>query len=752
MERVYLNIPYNEKEYAKTLGQIYWDADAKKWWCLDSDKDRFEKYLPFSSLTYQDLSEEQKFSIDVAKKGQNILIDACIGSGKTTTIQVMCNELKNKRILYLTYNKLLKEDAQMKIISPNAVATNYDGFAYMALTRNNMPTDFERNITLFNLQKPPIDSYDVIILDEYQDIREDIAEMLLYIKEKNPGIQVIAVGDMEQKIYNFTALDIRTFIQDFLGRKHQELNFTKCFRLCKEHAEALGFLWGKDINGVNENGKFLKIHTLKDIVEFLSDKDPKDILVLGHRGGDAARILNQLEQNYPDRFNKKTVYASIRDEDGGTGNKEKSTSAIFTTFDSSKGLERKYCIVLDWTKEYWIARKSHPDTDYKILRNLFLVAASRGKEYNIFFENERKHKDLLYDFIGTPDESKDEKAIREFRNRDSLILEGFVNPYHHEKPFTASTMYDFMFREDVEKCYQMLRLKGIRKKNTEVIDVVSRDGNIDLSPCIGRYVEADFFPAYNLDDIARFIQMQNDIDFIKPKVIMGKNGEPNDYLEYDSPLATIEDKILMLTATETRQDRYVRQVDVPFISDDDKQKIKKRLKEKFNGKEEVQVDCEIDFTDKRGLSYQIHGKCDVIKDNTIYELKFTDGLKETDYLQLAFYLCANPGMKGILWNIKTNEMVKVEVRDKEKFLKQTVRAITKRNVEATNFLVYDRNQTRFTFDEVKYVDKAKQKSKSKQLDFTKEEIPKFGSMEKESDTDAFFGINWDDKYNEFLRE
>ena len=54
------------------------------------------------------LSDEQIKFIEVAKQGKNILVDACIGSGKTTTIQHLCEELPlNSKILYLTYNKLL---------------------------------------------------------------------------------------------------------------------------------------------------------------------------------------------------------------------------------------------------------------------------------------------------------------------------------------------------------------------------------------------------------------------------------------------------------------------------------------------------------------------------------------------------------------------------------------------------------------------------------------------------------------------
>ena len=47
--------------------------------------------------TIKELSEEQQEMITYVKNGHNVLVDACIGSGKTTAIQTLCNEIKDKK-------------------------------------------------------------------------------------------------------------------------------------------------------------------------------------------------------------------------------------------------------------------------------------------------------------------------------------------------------------------------------------------------------------------------------------------------------------------------------------------------------------------------------------------------------------------------------------------------------------------------------------------------------------------------------
>ena len=78
------------------------------------------------------LSDEQQLFVEKALTGKNILVDACIGSGKTTSIQELCNRFpSSKNILYLTYNRLLKLDVKINeklfVLKPPLQAVRLSG-------------------------------------------------------------------------------------------------------------------------------------------------------------------------------------------------------------------------------------------------------------------------------------------------------------------------------------------------------------------------------------------------------------------------------------------------------------------------------------------------------------------------------------------------------------------------------------------------------------------------------------------------
>lgn len=597
-----------------------------------------------------ELTEEQQNVVNLALKGENILVDACIGSGKTTVIQVLCDKLPiDKKILYLTYNKLLKVEAKNKIKNKNVMVQNYHGFAYGLLRRNGINSSPADSIRIFLRNNISVGAYDVLLIDEYQDITEEISWLLKKIKQENPNIQIVAVGDISQKIYDNTKLNVTDFIDKFLG-SYKKISLTFSFRIPKEHANMLGRIWDKTINGVNENCQ-IQYMELEEIKEFLATQKPADILCLGPRVNDEmTEVLNYLEENHSDIFNKKTVYASIRDSDANLSPKK--NSAIFTTYDSSKGLERPICVIFNFTKDYWEKRLIQITANYEIVKNIFCVAVSRGKE-KIIFLNPKDENKLL-----------NEEIIKQSKNLTKI----------NHVLFWMSDMFDHKYDIDLQNMFKMLEVKKIKTEDTTEIKVQTRDDLIDLTPCVGIYLEASYFDDWDIDKEIRFL-----INFIEkthksPPAKIKKLKQ--NYEDYISERNSIKDLTLFLVYLNTQQERYIKQASPDFVDDNAVDQMHKRLSKVLEEDEIIQQECWLEFSDNN-LKIKVQGIADVIKDDIVYELKFVSNLTTTHFLQTASYMLALEKEKGILWNIRNNEMYEVQIKNREEFSEKLAQTISK---------------------------------------------------------------------------
>ena len=375
-------------------------------------------------------------------------------------------------------------------------------------------------------------------------------------------------------------------------------------------------------------------------MDFLAQQEPGDILCLGARTGAMAGTLNALEEAYPHTFNKTMVYATISDHDSAGKTEPKADSAIFTTYDSSKGLERKICVIFDFTESYWNVRISKPQQSYSVLRNIFCVAASRGKNHIIFVKSE-------------------EAMLSE------KTLSTFVETNQKFKDTGISEMFDFKYKEDVEVCFSKLKLKKLETLDPSPIDIKSTDGLIDLSPCIGIYQEAVFFENYDIDaDIQLRIALNPELKGLY-------TGE-----ERRSPL---DQKILFLVSLETRQKRYRKQVAAPFVNGEQRERITARLKTRLHTDEKAQVECRLRFYGQEGGEplFSANGFADAVKGDTVYELKFVSELRHEHFLQCAVYMAALELPKGILWNTRDNTAYEIEIPDRASFLDAVTRTVTK---------------------------------------------------------------------------
>ena len=215
----------------------------------------------------------------------------------------------------------------------------------------------------------------------------------------------------------------------------------------------------------------------------------------------------------------------------------------------------------------------------------------------------------------------------------------------------------------------MLKCAEIAVDDKSVIAINPTDDLIDLSPCIGIYQEAVFFS-----------QDQYDIDKeIELYFMTHKNGSKDKKLQSLS----LDEKILYLTALETSQERYQKQVATPFVSEGERAAIVDRLSKIFVPEENVQVQCEIPFykCNSNIECFTAIGLCDVLKDNIVYELKFVSELSHVHFLQCACYMIALEAEKGVLWNTRDNTRYGIHIPNKKAFLDAVAKATTKTKLE-----------------------------------------------------------------------
>ncbi len=607
------------------------------------------------------LTDEQQKVINSALKGKNVLVDACIGSGKTTVIQALCNKFTGKEILYLTYNKLLKAEAKNKIKNKTenkkVTVQNYHGFAYGLLKKEDINSSSADAIRIFLENNISVGTYDVLLIDEYQDITEEISYLLKKIKEENPNIQIVAVGDVNQKIYDNTKLNVTDFINKFLG-SYEKISLTFSFRMPKEHANMLGRIWNKTIKGVNKNCQ-IQYMELEEIKEFLSRQKPADILCLGPRfSEEMTEVLNYLGENHSDIFNKKTVYASIRDSDANLSPKK--NSAIFTTYDSSKGLEKPICVIFNFTINYWENRLDKITANYEIVKNIFCVAASRGKEKIIF--------------VKPPYKIKDKKLVKDKILDEGTLIKSQSSSHQKDKiEYSMSTMFQHNYDKDIIEMRQMLDVEQIHTEDKTEIEVKNSDGLIDLTPCIGIFLEAYYFNGYDMDkEIQNWIQNYN----VKKQ---------KEYDDFKKERKSLNDLILFYVYLQTNHKRYINQTQSYFVDSNAIQQMHKRLSEELGRNEKIQQSCLLEFNNNvNNFTMNVRGIADVVKNKIVYELKFVNYLTNDHFLQTASYMLALNLETGILWNVKKNEKYKIKIKNRENFRVKLAETISKGRYKEKN--------------------------------------------------------------------
>ena len=133
---------------------------------------------------------------------------------------------------------------------------------------------------------------------------------------------------------------------------------------------------------------------------------------------------------------------------------------------------------------------------------------------------------------------------------------------------------------------------------------------------------------------------------------------------------------------ETNLARYTTQVTLPIVDEEHTEAIFERLSTHLKPNERIQVGCSLSFAEPstKGLLFEAHGYADAVKGNTVYELKFVNEFSYGHFLQCASYIVALKKERGVLWNVKTNQMFEIRVPDKRLFLEKVITSVTRHRV------------------------------------------------------------------------
>jgi hypothetical protein len=383
------------------------------------------------------VSYEQQAIIDVVKKGYNVVVDACAGSGKSTTILSTAKSQPERKFLLITYNKSLRKEIQEKVRElglQNITVHTYHSLA-VAIYDAEAHVDKVMRLLVQN-DKPPsrLIDIDIVVLDEVQDMTFLYFKLIVkYIRDVNKPIQMMVLGDYMQGLYEFKGADIRflTKAAEIWGgfsllqnQTFQQQTLRTSYRITNQMSDFVNevMIGEQRIQACRDGEPVIyirrKIHDLERFVvstirDLLSDATikPSDFFILGGsvKGPNSPirRIENALvDANIPCHV-PMMENAENMEEDVIKG------KIVFSSFHTSKGRQRPYVFVVGFDHSYFktIARTLDPTQ----CPNTLYVATTRASQRLFLLESDEWSSDRPFKFLKMTHNEMRSKPYIDFR-------------------------------------------------------------------------------------------------------------------------------------------------------------------------------------------------------------------------------------------------------------------------------------------------------------------------------------------------
>lgn len=421
-------------------------------------------------------SEEQQQVINDLENNKNVVVDACAGSGKSTTVLSCASQMKYN-FVQLTYNKHLQYEIQQKIKELDL--KNISVYTYHGLAVKYYDSDCHNDINIRRIlrenipSRTPIGSFDVLVIDECQDMTLVYFQLLWkFCIEMGGKMSILVLGDERQALYGFKGADHRfltmaeqcweTFPNlktNLFERRKLLTSYRITNSMCKfvnecmlENGNMISKKAGSRVYYSRKKFKFIQkniSYHIKNIYNTERDINYSDFLILckSLKKPICKKIENELV------LNGIPVYMPNTDSREDIDLRVTNNKVVFSTFCASKGRQRKYVFVLDFDDSYYFAMKN-PDFDN--CPNDLYVACTRGSSKLFLYEKSThmskrlpflkwSHQHMMQnardiEFSGTPTTNKNTDSDSDSELKEKRII-----------PWAVTDMIKFLSEQCLDK-------------------------------------------------------------------------------------------------------------------------------------------------------------------------------------------------------------------------------------------------------------------------------------------------------------
>jgi len=642
---------------------------------------------PIEEFNLPPISDEQTQIVNAIKSG-NVSCNCIAGSGKTTSILYIANKYPDLRILVLTYNKKLKEETMEKVEKLNLDNTevrSYHAFVVRYYTHRGYRDPGIIDTIKYDLKPKNSFSYDLIIIDEIQDINNFYYELLCKIYKDNQrhsdnhsGAKICILGDTKQSIYGFKGADPR-----FITYANKLFNFnaipwsicplSETFRMTIPTTKFVNrCILGEDRIRSNKKSCTRPIYLLcnafgndpyKYVLRYLLLKDIKvdDIFILApsvkkskNKSSPIRILANKLSNNgYP-------IYIPGSD-DIKLDEKVLENKIVFSTYHQIKGLERKVVIIFNFDKSYftYYAKRENPN----VCPNTIYVATTRSLEHLLVIHH-KKNKYLPF---------VKRHLLRQYCRVIGTYKEVKDKPSRFKTDIGVTDLINHVPSELLYECFSMLKITNAQKKS-EKIAITSTIKDVHGYENIGD-INGVVIPTYCdlilngkitiLDIMLREIKDKDPHELVFDDIDTPVNPDKYDIRKINIKKLTVPELLFIVNKYQHHSSKFVHRMNqitkYDWLSKETLYKCTNRLImiiDDHNSTFEVPIDHTLN-------GILIRGFIDVMDNVGIYELKCVSELSIEHYIQLAIYMylwMSNHRDKRefYLYNIITDELNQIE--------------------------------------------------------------------------------------------